>query len=52
MDCFQNCIFVTKGVSLLGFWRSHADYQQQTIIELSIIARLNLFALLEYESSI
>jgi hypothetical protein len=37
---------------LLGFWRSHADYQQQVATELSLIAWFNPFALLEYENSI
>jgi len=39
-------------IFLLGPWRSHADYLKHTITELSIVARLNPFALLEYESSI
>jgi len=37
---------------LLGFWRSHTDYQQQTVSGLSAIARTNPYAILEYEDSI
>jgi hypothetical protein len=39
-------------IFLLGSWQSHADYQRQTATELSIIAKLNPYALLEYENSI
>ena len=39
-------------IFLLGLWRTHADYRQQTIAELSAIARYNPYALLEYEISI
>ena len=37
---------------MLGFWRSHADYQQQTVTELSFIAKISPYSLLEYENSI
>jgi len=37
---------------MLGFWQSHADYQQQVAAALSIIAKFNPFALLEYENAI
>ena len=52
MDGFKNCIFVKRVIFLLGFWRSHVDYQQQVATELSLIARFNPYALLEYEHSI
>ena len=52
MDSFKNCIFVKRVIFLLGYWRSHSDYQQQVAAELSIIARLNPSALLEYERPI
>ena len=39
-------------IFLLGFWRSHADFQQLTATELSFIARSNPYALLEYEAPI
>ena len=39
-------------ILLLGFWQSHADYQHFVATELSIVARLNPYALLEYEDSI
>jgi hypothetical protein len=52
MDGFDNCIFVKQGDFLLGFWRSHADYQQQMASGLSVIARFNPKSLLEYEHSI
>jgi len=39
-------------IFLLGLWQSHADYQHFVATELSIIARLNPQALLEYEDSI
>lgn len=37
---------------MLGFWRLHSDYQQRVSTELSFIARINPYALLEYENSI
>jgi hypothetical protein len=37
---------------MLGSWRSHTDYQQQTIADLSVFARFNRYAILEYENSI
>ena len=39
-------------ILLLGFWQSHADYQHFVATELSIIARTNPYALLEYKNSI
>jgi hypothetical protein len=39
-------------IFLLGSWLPHADYQQQTADELSLIAKINPCALMEYESSI
>ena len=52
MDGFLNCIFVKRVIFLLGLWRSHADYHHQAAYELSLIARSNPYALLEYEHSI
>ena len=52
MDGFKNCIFVKRVIFLLGFWRSHADYKQQVATELSLIARSDPSAILEYERSI
>ena len=52
MDGFHNCIFVIRVIFLLGSWRSHDDYQQQTIDALFVFAGLNRYALLEYEVSI
>lgn len=37
---------------MLGTWTSHSDYQRQTAAALSIIARYNTHALLEYQDSI
>ena len=37
---------------MLGFWRSHADYQNFVTSELSNIAQINPWALLEYETEI
>ena len=37
---------------MLGFWRSHAVYQQMVVTEFSTIAKFNPNALLEYEHSI
>jgi len=37
---------------MLGFWRSHADYQRFVTEELSIVARINPNELLEYEKEI
>ena len=37
---------------MLGLWTSHADYQRQVIIDLSFLAIINPYALLEYEHSI
>jgi len=39
-------------IFLLGSWQSHADYQLFIATELSIIAKSNPLALLEYETSI
>ena len=52
MDGFINCIFVKRVIILLGFWRSHADYQQQTATALALIARSSPHELWEYEQSI
>jgi hypothetical protein len=49
MDGFQNCIFVKRVIILLGFWQSHADYQQQVVTALS---EVNPSAFYEYERSI
>jgi hypothetical protein len=40
------------GFFMLGFWRSHADYQKFVAHELSIVAHINPGALFEYESGI
>jgi len=37
---------------LLGLWPFHKDYQQQVIINLSLLVMINPYALLEYEYSI
>ena len=37
---------------MLGFWRSHCDYQKFVVNELSSIAHINPHALFEYESGI
>ena len=37
---------------MLGFWRSHYDYQQFVVSELSKVARVNPSALFEYETEI
>ena len=37
---------------MLGFWRSHADYQQFVTHELSLLAQVNPCLLFEYESAI
>jgi hypothetical protein len=37
---------------LLGTWTSHADYQQFVINELSAVAKLNPYAILEYRNPI
>ena len=37
---------------MLGLWRPHVDYQRHTATELSLIARFNPCALLEYETAI
>jgi hypothetical protein len=37
---------------MLGFWRSHSDYQNFVVSELSKIARINPSALFEYETEI
>ena len=37
---------------MLGFWQSHADYQQQTATELTFIVKINHNALLEFEHAI
>jgi hypothetical protein len=45
-------ILKTEGDFLLGPWPSHADYQQQTVSELSRVAQTNPHALLEYQDPI
>jgi len=37
---------------MLGSWQTHADYQRQMVARLTLAARTNPFACLEYESSI
>ena len=37
---------------MLGLWPSHAEYQQHTAAELSLITKFNPHALLEYENAI
>lgn len=37
---------------MLGAWTSHEDYQQRTVAELSLIAKLNPYSLWEYQSSL
>lgn len=39
-------------IFLLGFWRPHAEYQQQTASALALVAKNNPFVLYEYEHSI
>jgi len=39
-------------IFLLGFWQTHADYQQQTVNALSHFARFNPYMLREHEYSI
>jgi hypothetical protein len=39
-------------IILLGYWQSHADYQQQAANKLSAIARLNPYEVLEHEDII
>ncbi|MDR3164557.1 MAG: transposase [Synergistaceae bacterium] len=37
---------------MLGFWQPHSDYQQYVAATLTLMARTNLYSILEYESSI
>ena len=39
-------------IFLLGTWISHADYQQFVTVELSAVAKLNPYSVLEYQNSI
>lgn len=45
-------IFPKQGDILLGTWTLHTDYQQYVTAELSTVAKLNPYAILEYQDSI